>query len=37
MEILAISGMFLIITGLIIALDVRTTKMKKRIKELENK
>ena len=29
MEILAISGMFLVITGLIIALDVRTTKIKK--------
>jgi len=34
MEILAISGMFLVITGLIIALDVRTTKMKKEIKKL---
>ena len=31
MEILAISGMFLVITGLIIALDVRTTKMEKMI------
>lgn len=31
MEILAISGMFLVIAGLIIALDVRTTKMKKMI------
>ena len=31
MEILAISGMFLVITGLIIALDVRTTKMAKTI------